>query len=68
LDRIKAHIEQLGKEIAQIIRAAFEISYFSRGAWQYEAVLNMTAGEREIAQEFLNKQLERAMKMPHPVF
>ena len=68
MEKVQSFITQLGKEIKIIIRNAMELSYFSRGAWQYEAVLNMTAGEREIASEFLNKRLEIASKMPHPVF
>ena len=51
-----------------IIKNALELSYFSRGAWPYESVLQMTAGEREIAADFINKRLEIAAKMPHPVF
>ena len=68
MERVQSFIAQLGREIRMIIRNAFELSYFSRGAWQYEAVLSMTAGEREIASEFINKRLEIAAKMPHPVF
>lgn len=66
--RISGLITQLGKEIKIIIRGAMELSYFSRGAWTYESVLNMSAGERQIASEFINKRLEEASKMQHPVF
>ena len=68
MERVQSFIAQLGREIRMIIRNAFKLSYFSRGAWQYEAVLEMTAGEREIAADFINKRLEIASKMPHPVF
>ena len=68
MERVQSFITQLGREIRMIIRNALELSYFSRGAWQYEAVLEMTAGEREIAADFINKRLEIASKMPHPVF
>ena len=68
MERVQGFIAQLGKEIRNIISNALELSYFSRGAWQYEAVLAMTAGEREIAAEFINKRLEQAAKMSHPVF
>ena len=68
MERVQSFIAQLGREIRIIIRNALELSYFSRGAWQYEAVLQMTAGEREIAAEFINKRLEQASKMQHPVF
>jgi hypothetical protein len=68
MERVKAFMDLLGREIRGIIRNAFELSYFSRGAWQYESVLNMTAGERDIGAEFINKRLEHAAKMQHPVF
>jgi hypothetical protein len=67
-DRISKFIAGLGREIRGIIRSAFELSYFSRGAWSYENVLNMSAVEREIASEFINKRLEEAKKMTFPVF
>jgi hypothetical protein len=51
-----------------LLTAAFEISYYSRGAYPYETVLNMTALERDLAVEFINKRLEAAGKMTYPVF
>ena len=67
-ERIGKLINQLGAEIKSIIRSAIELSYYSRGAWQYTDVLMMTAGERDIATEFVNKRLEQASKMTFPVF
>ena len=66
--QISKLIAQLGNEIKGIIRNSFELSYYSRGAWRYEDVLNMTAGERDIATDFINKRLEQAGKMSFPVF
>lgn len=67
-DKISKMIAQLGREIKGIIRNAIEVSYYSRGAWRYDDVLNMSAGERDIASEFINKRLEQASKMSFPVF
>lgn len=61
-------IQKLGSEIKGLIRSALEISYFSRGAWQYERVLAMSAGERELAVELINERLKAAGKMANPVF
>lgn len=61
-------INRLKREIGGIIRSALELSYYSRGAWSYDTVLAMSAGEREVAAEFINKRLEVASKMPFPVF
>ena len=68
MEKVQRYIAQLGNEIKKILRDALELSYFSRGAWPYETILNMTAGERDIASEFINKRLEAASKMPYPVF
>lgn len=61
-------IQRLGSEIKSLIKSSMEISYFSRGAWQYDQVLAMSAGEREMAVEFINERLKVAGKMQFPVF
>jgi len=67
-EQIQQLMTMLGNDIRNIIRNALELSYFSRGAWSYEAVLNMSAGERDIAVDFINKRLEIAGKSMHPVY
>lgn len=66
--RIAEMINTMGLDTRNLLKAAFEISYFSRGSTQYESVLRMTPLERDIAVEFINKRLEAAGKMPFPVF
>jgi hypothetical protein len=66
--RIVSMIDRLNLEAKNLIESAQQISYYSRGAWQYETVLNMSALERDMAVEFINKRLEAAAKMPFPVF
>lgn len=61
-------IERLGKEIKGLVKSALEISYYSRGAWSYQAVLNMSQGEREMAVEFINERLKVAAKSMYPVY
>lgn len=61
-------IRRLGAEIRQIIKSAFEISYYSRGAWSYHSVLNMTQAERELAVDFINERLKAASKQSFPVY
>lgn len=67
-EKISGMIASLGREIRAIIKSAIELAYFSRGAWRYEDVLNMSAVERQIASDFINKRLEAAGKMSFPVF
>lgn len=59
---------RLGAEIKGIVKSAIEISYFSRGAWNYHDVLKMSQAERELAVDFINKRLEIAAKQPYPVY
>ena len=68
MELIQKTITSLGKEIRDTVQSAIELSYYSRGAWTYTDVLWMSAGERQVAAEFINKRLEHASKMPFPVF
>ena len=61
-------INDLYSQGRDLIRGVLELSYFSRGAWTYTECMYMSAAEREIALEFINKRLEQAAKMPFPVF
>jgi hypothetical protein len=61
-------ITRLGKEIRGIIKSALEISYYSRGAWSYQAVLQMSQAEREMAVELVNERLKIAQKSMFPVY
>lgn len=65
---VSNHIQKMGKEIQGLIKAAFELSYFSRGAWSYKDVLMMSQAEREIALDFINSRLEIAGKQMFPVY
>ena len=65
---VQKMIARLGAEIKNIIKSALEISYFSRGAWSYEAVLAMSQGEREMAVDFINERLKIAAKSPTPIY
>lgn len=61
-------IDKLNLEAKALIDAALDISYFSRGGWQFENVLLWPALIRDMAIEKINKRLEAAAKMPFPVF
>lgn len=61
-------IGRLGSEVRGIVKSALEISYYSRGAWTYQQVLNMSQGEREMASEFINERLTIASKQMFPVY
>jgi hypothetical protein len=65
---IQKLIGELTRATEVLITEALELSYFSRGAWSYDAVLNMSAKERELGAEFIKKRLESAAKSAHPVY
>jgi len=45
-----------------------ELVYFYRGGYSYERAMLISPMERENALKVLNKRLEQASKMMHPVF
>jgi hypothetical protein len=55
-------------EVKTLIKASIEISYYSRGSWSYESVMDRSALERDMMVEFINKRLEAAAKSSHPVY
>lgn len=61
-------INALALDTRNLLKAAFEISYFGRGAWPYDMVLQMSPLERDLAVELINKRLEAAAKSQHPVY
>lgn len=65
---VRDHIVRLGVEIKHLVKSALEISYFSRGAWSYHQVLQMSQAEREMATDFINERLKVASKSAHPVY
>jgi len=61
-------IDSLAIDTRNLLKAAIEISYFSRGAWSYDTVLEKSPLERDLMIEFINKRLEAAAKSAHPVY
>lgn len=61
-------VNALAFDTRNLLKAAMEISYYSRGAWPYDQVLQMSPLERDLAIEFINKRLEAAAKSMHPVY
>jgi len=65
---VGAFTVRMGSEVRAIIKSAQDISYFSRGAWPYHTVLQMTQAEREMAVDFINERLKIAAKSMFPVY
>lgn len=68
MNAVQKLIARLGSEIKNLVKSALEISYYSRGAWSYSQVLNMSQAEREMAVEFINERLKSQAKSMFPVY
>jgi hypothetical protein len=66
--RISEMINSMALDVRNLLKTSIEISYFSRAAITYEKVLHLSALERDLWIEFINKRLEIAAKSPFPVF
>lgn len=67
-ERIAELIDSLSLDTRKLLRAAIEISYYSRGAWTYSSVLQEPPLVRDLMVEFINGRLEAAGKSPFPVY
>lgn len=67
-DRTGEMINSMAIDVRNLLKAAIEIAYYSRGSIQYDKVLEMTPLERDLVVEFINKRLEAASKSPFPVY
>lgn len=66
--RISEMINSMALDVRSLLKTAIEIAYFSRGSIPYNDVLGMSALERDLAVDFINKRLELAAKSPYPVY
>lgn len=66
--RISEMINALALDTRNLLKACLEISYYSRGAWQYPTVMQMSPLERDLAVELINKRLEAASKAIYPIY
>ena len=66
--RIADMINSMAFDVRALLKSAIEISYFSRSAVKYGDVLNLSALERDLWVEFINKRLEVAGKSPFPIY
>ena len=66
-EQIGGYINQLGAETRSILRSATELVYYMRGGLTYTEVMNMSAGEREVVANFVNKAMKNAKDDPRTV-
>lgn len=60
--------QRLQAEAKSLIRECMVLSYYMRGAIQYEDILLRTFVEREIMSDFVEDTLKEQSKSPHPVY
>jgi len=57
----------LGSETRNILRSVTELVYYMRGGLAYTEAMNMSAGEREVVANFINKAMKNAKDDPRTV-
>jgi hypothetical protein len=62
--RIVGMIDRLSLEVKGLIKCALDIATYTRGGVDYSTALGMSAFERDMAIEDINKRLEAAAKSP----
>lgn len=60
--------QRLRKESRDLIKHVIELVYFMRGAIQYESMMEMTPGERDMIAEFIKVRLEDQKGNPYKVY
>jgi hypothetical protein len=62
--RIIQLIDRLNLEVKSLIKCAMDIATYTRGGVDYYTALGMSAFERDLIIEDINKRLEAAAKSP----
>jgi hypothetical protein len=62
--RIVSMIDRLGVETRSLIKVCQDIATYTRGGIDYHMALQMSAFERDLAIEDINKRMEAAAKNP----
>lgn len=60
MDQTSSYIGQLGQETRNILLTITELVYYMRGGLSRTEALEMSAGEREIVADFINKRMKDA--------
>ena len=64
---ISGYIAQLGNETRAILTSVLELVYFMRGGLSYTEAIQMSAGERDIVADLVNRQIKNAKDNPQAV-
>lgn len=64
--QIKRMFQQFQAEAKGVIEECVTLTYYMRGALQYEDAMMRTHVEREVMSEFIKEHLERESKKPNP--
>ncbi len=65
---IQKLFQDYGNEVRGILKSLVQLSYYMRGAIQYDEMFNRTFAERQIFEEFVKDRLETEGKKMHPVY
>lgn len=62
--RIVGTIDRLALEVRGLVQTCQDIAYYTRGGIDYDTALRMSAFERDLAIDGINKRLEATAKNP----
>lgn len=67
-EQIGKYVRSLQREAEGLINEAIRLSYFMRGAIQYEEIFYRTYAERRLMEDFIESRLETESKKMFPVY
>ena len=67
-DDIRNMFNRMRKETRDLIKEIVQLVYFMRGSIQYDDMMMMTPGEREIVGDFIKSRLEQESAKMYPVY
>lgn len=65
---IQRLFRKLENDRRNIIEGLIQLTYFMRGAIQYDDMKNMTYVERQLVSDFINQRLEQEAKKMNPTY
>lgn len=65
---IQKLFQDYSNEVRGILKSLVQLSYYMRGAIQYDEMFNRTFAERQIFEEFVKDRLETEGKKMNPVY
>ena len=60
-------IKSFQKDVTALVKTCMSMTYFMRGSYQYEDILNRSYSERQMIAQFIEERMEMQQKIPYPI-